>query len=65
MDDRGMLFVVLFAYDTGELTELFIIKLREQWDVFEKIDIRHHDLTLTPEAHTTILLGAAMHHIGG
>src|SRR5437867_3857586 len=48
VDNGGVSFVVLFTYYTRELLELFIIKLREQWDLFEKIDIRHHDFPPHP-----------------
>ena len=47
-DDGGAPFVVLFAYYTRELMEFFIIKVREQWDLFEKIDVRHHNFLPHP-----------------
>jgi hypothetical protein len=42
MDDRGVLFIMLFTYYSSNLLELFIIQLGEQWDFLEKINIRHH-----------------------
>src|SRR5712691_4721550 len=48
MHDRGVLFVVLFAHDTGKLMKLVFIKLREQWDLCEKIDVRQHNFTSHP-----------------
>src|SRR5215831_7566815 len=42
MDDRGVLFIMLFTYYGSNLLELFIIQLGEQWDFLEKINIRHH-----------------------
>jgi len=36
---------VLFAHYTGKLMQLVFIKLREQWDLFEKIDVCQHNFT--------------------
>ena len=48
MDDRGVLFIMLFTYYSSNLLELFIIQLGEQWDFLEKINIRHHACTSHP-----------------
>ena len=48
VDNGGVPFVVLLAYDARKLMQLFIIKLREQWDLCEKIDICHHDVPPHP-----------------
>jgi len=42
MDDRGVLFIMLFTYYSSNLLEIFIIQFGEQRDFLEKINIRHH-----------------------
>src|SRR5215831_10405214 len=71
MDNRGVLFIMLFTYYSSNLLELFIIQLGEQWDFLEKINIRHHACISRPLRYTTAFprhkthsLGD-LHHIGG
>src|SRR5262249_51532219 len=45
MDDRGVLFIMVFTYYSSNLLELVIIQLGEQWNFLEKIKIRHHAYT--------------------
>src|SRR6516165_5438526 len=61
MHDGGVLFVVLFAHDTGQLMQLVVMQLSEQGDLFEKIDIGQHTLHL-PNIHIPSCLKVCRGH---